>query len=97
MKQSPTKERGKKTSEESTEGTEIEDIEERSEESKSRPMNVIVRFNEEEEEKNIDPFMSTKALKAQVVEIKHAKIFRDGNLLIGCHVEVQVGKADKLG
>lgn len=81
----------KKRSEGSTEGTDSEG----NEEGTNPSMNVIVRF-EEEGVKKIDPLKLTRALKAQVGEIKYAKILRDGNLLVGCNTEVQVERARKL-
>lgn len=45
-------------------------------------MNVILKF-EEKGVKRIDPFKLPRVLRAQVGEIKYAKVLRDGNLLIG--------------
>lgn len=57
--------------------------------------NVILRF-EEEGVKRIDLLKLPRVLRAQVGEIKYAKVLRDGNLLIGCNTKVQVEKARKL-
>ncbi|TDH16307.1 hypothetical protein EPR50_G00018610 [Perca flavescens] len=57
--------------------------------------NVVVRF-EEPGVKSLDPFKLTKIIKNQVGEVKYARILNDGNLLIGCNSEEQIGRALKL-
>jgi len=56
---------------------------------------VVVRF-EEPGVKGLDPLKLTKIIKNQVGEVKYARILNDGNLLIGCSSEEQIGKALKL-
>lgn len=43
-----------------------------------------------------DPLKFTKIIKKQVGEVKYARILNNGNLLIGCSSEEQVGKALKM-
>lgn len=57
--------------------------------------NVVVRF-EEPGVKSLDPLKLTKIIKNQVGEVKYARILNDGNLLIGCNSEEQVGRALKI-
>ncbi|XP_014891407.1 uncharacterized protein LOC106949576 isoform X3 [Poecilia latipinna] len=96
-KQRPAERKRKKGNEESTEDTDNEGTEEGKEAPKRPNLNIIIRFDEGDGVKKIDPLKLTKALKAHIGEIKHAKILRDGNLLIGCNSEGQVEKAKKLG
>ncbi|XP_041927035.1 uncharacterized protein LOC121690512 [Alosa sapidissima] len=56
----------------------------------------VVRFDEDGGVKSIDPINLTKIIKNQVGEVKYARILSDGNLLIGCVSEEQVGRAEKL-
>lgn len=48
-----------------------------------------LRF-EEEGIKRMDLLKLPRVLRAQVGEIKYAKLLRDGNLLIGCNLEVKL-------
>lgn len=45
---------------------------------------------EEEGIKRMDLLKLPRVLRAQVGEIKYAKLLRDGNLLIGCNLEVKL-------
>ena len=44
----------------------------------------------------MDPLKITKIIRAQVGEVKYAKVLGDGNLLIGCNTETQVEKAREM-
>ena len=57
--------------------------------------NVVVRF-EEPGVKGLDPLKLTEIIKNQVGDVKYARILNDGNLLIGCNSEEQIGRAVKL-
>lgn len=57
--------------------------------------NVVVRFVEPGV-RSLDPLKLTKIIKKQVGKVKYARILNDGNLLIGCSSEEQIGKALKM-
>lgn len=46
-------------------------------------LNVVVRFEMEGGVKKVDPMKLTKIVRWQVGEVKHTRVFGDGNLLIG--------------
>lgn len=54
----------------------------------------MVRFEGEEEVKKIDPQKINK-IRAQIGEVKYARVLRDRNLLKGCNSENQVKKGKK--
>ncbi len=45
---------------------------------------VIIRFNDKENMKIINPFVLTKHLASKIGEILYAKVLNDGNLLVNC-------------
>lgn len=59
-------------------------------------LNVVVRFEGEGGVKKIEPLKLTKIIRAQVGEVKYARVLEDGNMLIGCNSEAQVEKAMKM-
>lgn len=75
----------KKRSEGSSEGSDSEG----KGEGANLTMNAILRF-EEEGIKRMDLLKLPRVLRAQEGEIKYAKLLRDGNLLIGCNLEVKL-------
>lgn len=75
-----------------TGGSENED----KEPEKEISLNVVVRFEGEGGVKKIEPLKLTKIIRAQVGEVKYARVLEDGNMLIGCNSEAQVEKAMKM-
>ena len=87
----------KKEDKDSLEGTESEGQGEEAKSGRKGSLNVVVRFEGEGGVKKMDPLKITKIIRAQVGEVKYAKVLGDGNLLIGCNTETQVDKAKRNG
>lgn len=73
-----------------------EEKEEEVGEPKAVMLNVVIRFEGEGGVKKIDPLKLTKIIRAQVGEVKYARILGDGNLFIGCNSDAQIDKAKTL-
>ena len=86
----------KKEDKDRLEGTESEGQGEEAKSGRKGSLNVVVRFEGEGGVKKMDPLKITKIIRAQVGEFKYAKVFGDGDLLIGCNTEIQVDKAQKM-
>lgn len=86
----------KKNDSDSLGGTESEGREVEVNDLRTEMFNVVVRFEGEGGVKKTDPLKLTKIIKAQIGEVKYAKVLGDGNLLIGCSSGKQIEKAKKM-
>lgn len=84
----------KKKTDSSSGGTESE--EEIGREKREGIPNVVVRFEGEDGVKKLSPLKLTKIVRDCIGEVKYVRVLGDGNLLVGCSNEEQVGKAKKL-
>lgn len=86
----------KKNYSDSLGGTESEGREVEVNNLRSELFNVVVRFEGEGGVKKTDPLKLTNIIKAQIGEVKYARVLGDGNLLIGCSSEKQMEKAKRM-